>query len=312
MSTDKRHISEFGQIVELINGDIFSIEVDAIVNGEANSQLQLAGSELLRRAGLSVQKECTEWVNQNGKLDNVSKCALTSAGTLKSKHIIHSPGVMWYGGKRDEERKLRDAVYHCLESAHKNQFKTISFPAMSVTALHSFKPSKCAENMIEAILDWIKFRSQDTTVSCIQIITSHKEAHRALEDEFDTRFKVEAPAEEEHTNDESEDQQTGATNEDDDTNDENEEGSGRDTKKRKPSSPLPSGKRGVKRHHEQSPSFAPDENASKLKKTDADAMKMTQDDAMQLTQMNDLMSLGGESLAVGNNNSELDESDLYL
>lgn len=73
----KQHITEFGQVVQVVYGDIYADRVDAIVNGEANSQIVLGGSELLKRGGSAIQKECTAWVKEHGKLDDVSKVIIT-------------------------------------------------------------------------------------------------------------------------------------------------------------------------------------------------------------------------------------------
>ena len=75
-SIRKQHITEYGQVVQVVFGDIFADRVDAVVNGEANGNISVKGLELARRGGPNIQNECNAWVQQNGKLDDVAKvCA---------------------------------------------------------------------------------------------------------------------------------------------------------------------------------------------------------------------------------------------
>jgi O-acetyl-ADP-ribose deacetylase (regulator of RNase III) len=301
----KQHITEYGQVLQVVFGDIFADRVDAIVNGDANGQMAFGGSELIKRGGADIQKECTAWVKQNGKLDDVSKCAITTAGNLLAKHVLHSPGIMWYSGKREEERKLRDAVYHCLECAHKYQLKGISFPAMSVTNLYSFPRDKCAHNMLEAVLEWVKFRGRETTISCIQFVTTDEQFINEMTREFVERFKDEDDqvsacsnsnqyeVEEETTEEpesffeEAEDYQTAAL-----------------LSKTVHNKLYSKDKRGLKRSSEGSIDM---KRKARRTSIDQDAMQLTQmqnDDVMQMTQQ-DLMMISGASLTVDNTSHDV-------
>jgi O-acetyl-ADP-ribose deacetylase len=112
--------------LELTEGDITDLEVDAIVNA-ANEQLQLgtgvAGS-IRRKGGSSIQEEC----NRIGSTP-VGTAVMTGAGNLKAKRVIHAVGPQM--GEGDEDKKLAAAVRAALALADRRGLKSIALPAIS-------------------------------------------------------------------------------------------------------------------------------------------------------------------------------------
>ncbi|MGC8543686.1 MAG: macro domain-containing protein, partial [Vulcanisaeta sp.] len=82
-----------GVTAELIKGDITEIEADAIVNA-ANSYLEHGGGvagAIVRKGGYEIQEESREWVRKYGPVP-VGGVAVTKAGRLKAKYVIHAVG----------------------------------------------------------------------------------------------------------------------------------------------------------------------------------------------------------------------------
>lgn len=112
--------------VRLIKGDLTEADVDAIVNA-ANSRLQHGGGvagAIVRKGGRVIQEES----NKIGHVP-VGQAAMTGAGSLKARHVIHAVGPVW--GEGDEERKLRSAVKSTLRLASEHNFKSVAMPAIS-------------------------------------------------------------------------------------------------------------------------------------------------------------------------------------
>ena len=103
-----------GARVRVIRGDLTEAPVDAIVNA-ANSHLQHGGGvagAIVRKGGQVIQEES----DRIGYVP-VGKAALTSAGRLPARFVIHTVGPRW--GEGDEEAKLASAVASALDLAEK-------------------------------------------------------------------------------------------------------------------------------------------------------------------------------------------------
>jgi O-acetyl-ADP-ribose deacetylase (regulator of RNase III) len=131
--------------VRVIRGDITTAPVDAIVNA-ANSHLQHGGGvagAIVRKGGSIIQEES----DRIGYVP-VGESAVTTAGRLPAKYVIHTVGPRW--GEGDEEAKLRSAVRNTLELAEKKGFATIAMPAISA-GIFGFPKDRCAHIILNEI-----------------------------------------------------------------------------------------------------------------------------------------------------------------
>lgn len=71
--------------------------------------------------------------------------ALTSAGALQAKHVIHAVGPRM--GEGDEDRKLSDAVANSLALAEEQGFASIALPAIS-SGIFGFPKDRCAHILV--------------------------------------------------------------------------------------------------------------------------------------------------------------------
>ncbi len=129
----------------LKKGDITEEPVDAIVNA-ANSHLQHGGGvagAIVRKGGYVIQEES----NKIGYVP-VGNAAITTAGKLPAKKVIHTVGPRW--GEGDEDNKLTNAVYNALKVADENNLYTIAFPAVS-SGIFGFPKDRCARVMLNAV-----------------------------------------------------------------------------------------------------------------------------------------------------------------
>jgi O-acetyl-ADP-ribose deacetylase (regulator of RNase III) len=137
-------------VLELLDGDITEMDTDAIVNA-ANAQLVLGGGvagAIRRKGGPRIQEECSQI---GGTF--VGGAAITTAGNLKAKHVIHAVGPRM--GEGNEDQKLKNATLSSLKLADENGLKSISFPAIS-TGIFGFPIERCAEIMLKTTIDYLK------------------------------------------------------------------------------------------------------------------------------------------------------------
>jgi len=159
-TSELRYEYEFhgGQILQVRIGDITEETVDAIVN-EANSNLQhssgIAGA-LAQTGGRDIQIQSDRWIRKYGPVPP-GRIAVTEAGTLSVKRIIHAVSPLWRGGNSNEDHEYWDAVWHSLESANKHKFKNIAIPAIGIGFL-GFPKERCAYLLVDCVSKfWMKY-----------------------------------------------------------------------------------------------------------------------------------------------------------
>ncbi|MBL8057603.1 MAG: macro domain-containing protein [Anaerolineales bacterium] len=141
-----------GQRLALWHGDLTEEAVDAIVNA-ANERLAhgggLAGA-IVRRGGHTIQAESDAWVRAHGPASH-ARPALTGAGRLPCRAIIHAVGPVW--GSGDEAAKLRTAYTAALALARDQGFNSLAFPSLS-TGIFGFPVERAAPIAVRAVLDF--------------------------------------------------------------------------------------------------------------------------------------------------------------
>jgi O-acetyl-ADP-ribose deacetylase len=137
--------------IQVIKGDITTIETDAIVNAANTSLLGGGGVDgaIHRKGGGKILEECIAIRNRQGGC-NVGEAVITSAGNLPSKYVIHTVGPVWNGDKEEKKKLLENCYQNCLELAVKNHIKTIAFPNIS-TGIYHFPKDKAATIAIETV-----------------------------------------------------------------------------------------------------------------------------------------------------------------
>jgi O-acetyl-ADP-ribose deacetylase (regulator of RNase III) len=131
-----------GKLLRLVKGDITERDVDVIVNA-ANSYLKHGGGvagAIVRKGGHIIQEES----DRIGFVP-VGSAAITTAGRLPCKAVIHAVGPRM--GEGDEDSKLKSAVLSSLRLAASKGFKSISLPAIS-SGIFGFPKDRCANILV--------------------------------------------------------------------------------------------------------------------------------------------------------------------
>jgi O-acetyl-ADP-ribose deacetylase len=134
--------------LELMQGDITRVAVDAIVNA-ANSGLRGGGGvdgAIHRAGGPSIMEECRRL---GGCPTGDAKA--TGAGNLPARYVVHAVGPVWNGGEEGEPELLAGAHRRSVEVADALGCTSVAFPAIS-TGVYGYPVDRAARVALPAAM----------------------------------------------------------------------------------------------------------------------------------------------------------------
>lgn len=157
------------QRIEVIRGDITTLQVDAIVNAANESLLGGGGVDgaIHRAAGPTLLEACR-------KLDGcpTGLAKITPGYNLRAKHVIHTVGPVWHGsekmslGNNHEDILLASCYHQSLELARQHEVNSIAFPAIS-TGVYGFPKARACRIACGHVLGYLEQHElPDTVIFC--------------------------------------------------------------------------------------------------------------------------------------------------
>ena len=149
--------------IEVVEGDITKLDVDAIVNAANSSLLGGGGVDgaIHRAAGPELVFEC----RLIGGCPT-GQARITKGYRLPAKYVIHTVGPVWDGGGYGEDALLASCYRKSLTLAVLNGVRTIAFPAIS-TGIYAFPVERAARIAVREVR---AFLDEDDTIERVLLV----------------------------------------------------------------------------------------------------------------------------------------------
>lgn len=158
--------------IEVLEGDITRLRVDAIVNAANETLLGGGGVDgaIHRAAGPDLLRECETL----GGCET-GQAKITRGYRLPAGHVIHTVGPVWRGGGHGEAELLAACYRNSLDLAARQGIRTIAFPAISC-GIYAYPIDQAAGIAVREVRE---FLASDSVLARVYLVCYGQEIYDA-------------------------------------------------------------------------------------------------------------------------------------
>lgn len=152
LNSENNMIDLFDERIWLVQTDITSLIVDAIVNAANSSLLGGGGVDgaIHKAGGPMILEECKKIGGCK-----TGEAVITHAGYLPAKYVIHTVGPIWHGGDNQEDQLLENCYMNSLSLARKHNLHSIAFPSIS-TGVYGFPHERAVKLVSKTLIQYVQ------------------------------------------------------------------------------------------------------------------------------------------------------------
>ena len=155
-------------MTKVVQGDITTLDVDAIVN--AANQVMLGGGgvdgAIHRAAGKELFNACLKVLEvRPGVRCPTGEARITPGFRLPAKFVIHTVGPVYRDGRHGEPEKLANCYRNSLALAAENGCRSVAFPCIS-TGVYGYPIRDAAEIAVRETSAFLASHADMTVVFC--------------------------------------------------------------------------------------------------------------------------------------------------
>ncbi len=158
VDVDTLPATKYNKKISLWQGDITTLKVDAIVNAANSAMLgcfqplhSCIDNIIHTLSGVQLRLACEKLMKEQGHEEKTGGAKITSGYNLPAKYVLHTVGPIISGRLRQKDKDLlADCYRSCLETAVKNDVKSIAFCCISTGVFH-FPQKEAAEIAVKTV-----------------------------------------------------------------------------------------------------------------------------------------------------------------
>lgn len=160
--------------LELVEGDITAQDTEAIVNAANTSLLGGGGVDgaIHRAAGPQLLEECRTLGGCPA-----GEARITKGYRLRAKHVIHTVGPVYRGGRQGEASLLASAYRSSLELAFQHGIRSVAFPSIS-TGAYGYPIDQAARIALRTAVDYL---SEHPEIEMVRFVLFGQQAYNVYE-----------------------------------------------------------------------------------------------------------------------------------